>query len=197
MDELEKSWKFVKLHLHLHLFSDIQEKGILRGLSTHQDEKMHGPIRQIYLHRTNFKDVGDQVNFIIWFDFLALSSWQITRIEHQCVVSGLIQAQLEHLDEYLTPEASNEVPTDLENPTDNPHFSIGSKLHPVTFGELEHSDARFVRLHIRLSKFISELLLASHIPLPEGQYVKYTANDMVHISSLHFNFWKYQTELMM
>lgn len=60
-DDFNKSWAFIKLHYHLHLFDDIQDKGILRGLSTRPNEKLHGPLRKIYLNRTNFKDTGSQV----------------------------------------------------------------------------------------------------------------------------------------
>lgn len=108
-----------------------------------------------------------------------LTHLQITRIEHQCVVSGLIRGQIELLDEYLKPEIAEDIPPDMENPTDNPHFSIGSKVQAITFAELEKSGTQFARFHIILSKFISELLLASNIALPGGQYIKYTANDRV------------------
>ena len=47
----------------MHLFDDIEDKGILKGMSTMANEKLHGPIRKIYLNRTNFKDIGNQVNY--------------------------------------------------------------------------------------------------------------------------------------
>lgn len=61
-DELKpKSWNFIKLHLRKHLFSDIVNKGASRNYSTKPNEKMHGPIKQSYLHRSNFKDFAKQV----------------------------------------------------------------------------------------------------------------------------------------
>jgi hypothetical protein len=56
-----KSWNFPKIHLRKHLSRDIREKGVTRNYNTKPNEKMHGPIRKIYQHRTNFKDVADQV----------------------------------------------------------------------------------------------------------------------------------------
>ncbi|KAJ3804271.1 hypothetical protein F5876DRAFT_83451 [Lentinula aff. lateritia] len=44
-----KLWNFIKLHYHQHLFDDIEEKGNLRSTSTRPNEKLHGPIRKIYL----------------------------------------------------------------------------------------------------------------------------------------------------
>ena len=61
MQEFEKNWNFIKLHLHVHVFDDISEKGAIRNMSTKPNEKMHGPLRKIYLNQTNFKNVGDQV----------------------------------------------------------------------------------------------------------------------------------------
>lgn len=91
----------------------------------------------------------------------------------------MIRGRIELFDEHLKPPITEEIPLDLENPTDNPHFSIGSKLRAITFAKLEQSGTLFARFHILLSKFISELLLASGISLPGGQYVKYTVDDMV------------------
>ena len=53
------------MHLAQHLFGDIEAKGVTRNYNTKPFEKMHGPIKESYLRRTNFKDVGSQV-FIHW-----------------------------------------------------------------------------------------------------------------------------------
>lgn len=63
-DELStKNYNFPKLHLRLHLFQNIQDKGVARNFSTKPNEKMHGPLKFSYLHRSNFKNFGDQVSF--------------------------------------------------------------------------------------------------------------------------------------
>ncbi|KAJ3721171.1 hypothetical protein C8R42DRAFT_670007 [Lentinula raphanica] len=159
---IDKNWNFIKLHYHMHLFDDIEDKGILKGMSTMPNEKLHGPIRKIYLNRTNFKDIGDQ----------------ITRIEHQSVVSGLIQGRINELDEYLHPTIADE-PDDIESLTSDPHFCLGSKQKAISFRDLEQTHSRFSRFHILLSDFISQLLPASNIPLPGGRYFKFSPDEKI------------------
>jgi hypothetical protein len=50
------------MHLIQHLFDDIEAKGVTRNFTSKTFEKMHGPIREIYLRMTNFKNVGGQVS---------------------------------------------------------------------------------------------------------------------------------------
>ncbi|OJA20946.1 hypothetical protein AZE42_03510 [Rhizopogon vesiculosus] len=59
--ETKKSWNFPKKHLLMHLFDDILAKGVTWNYNTKPNEKMHGPLRTIYLRRTNFKDVAPQI----------------------------------------------------------------------------------------------------------------------------------------
>lgn len=94
------------------------------------------------------------------------------------MVATLIQSQIDAYDAYHRPDP--DVPDDLETPTDNVHFTIGSKLREITYATLlEQDPARFARFHIRVSEFMSNLLPASGIPLPEGRRISYTAADSV------------------
>ncbi|KIK69151.1 hypothetical protein GYMLUDRAFT_152168 [Collybiopsis luxurians FD-317 M1] len=162
--DIEKNWNFIKLHYHMHLFDDIEDKGILKGMSTMPNEKLHGPIRKIYLNHTNFKDIDNQ----------------IIRVEHQSVVAGLIQGQIDLLDaNNMGPGVAMEEPEDIELPMSNSHFVIGSRMQVLSLGELECLGHPYTRFHIRLSKFISMLLPASGIPLPNQQYFKFTSHDMI------------------
>ncbi|KAL1745630.1 hypothetical protein HDZ31DRAFT_35978 [Schizophyllum fasciatum] len=52
-----KSWDFPKMHLLVHVFDDIVAKGATLNYSTKPFEKLHGPLRKIYLNQTNFKDI--------------------------------------------------------------------------------------------------------------------------------------------
>lgn len=52
------------MHLAHHLFDDIVAKGVTRNYSSKMFEKMHGPLKESYERRTNFKDVGGQVKTI-------------------------------------------------------------------------------------------------------------------------------------
>ncbi|KAJ3858689.1 hypothetical protein EV359DRAFT_51930 [Lentinula novae-zelandiae] len=181
-----KSWNFIKLHYHQHLFDDIGEKGNLRSTSTRPNEKLHGPIRKIYLRRTNFKDVANQ----------------IVRIDHQCVVAGLIRSQLNVLDLLRCPEMDDIIPEDAEKPTRNSHFEIGSRLPAVTMGILEESERLFEHFSRRLSKFMSGLLRASDIELPGNQDIKYTKHDMVtpyqylKVNYLSLDTWKVSVDYL-
>lgn len=56
-----KNYNFPKLHLRAHLFKNIEDKGVTRNFSTKPNEKMHGPLKYSYQHRSNFKNYADQV----------------------------------------------------------------------------------------------------------------------------------------
>ena len=57
----EKNWNFIKMHLQSHAYDDILAKGVTRNYNTKPNEKMHGPLRDIYHERTNFRDAAKQV----------------------------------------------------------------------------------------------------------------------------------------
>jgi len=50
------------MHLAQHLFDDIKEKGVTRNYTSKIFEKMHGPVKESYKRRTNFKNVAGQVS---------------------------------------------------------------------------------------------------------------------------------------
>jgi len=61
------------MHLTRHLFDDIEEKGVTRNFTSKTFEKMHGPLKDSYKRRTNFKNVAGQVsNFADLFTFVRL-----------------------------------------------------------------------------------------------------------------------------
>ena len=53
--------KRIENHLSMHVFDDIEAKGVTRNFNTKPNKKMHGPLKETYQLRTNFKDVADQV----------------------------------------------------------------------------------------------------------------------------------------
>ncbi|KAE9407194.1 hypothetical protein BT96DRAFT_963207 [Gymnopus androsaceus JB14] len=166
MDKLDidkpKSWNFIKLHYLQHMYDDIENKGSLRGMSTKPNEKFHGPIRKIYLQRTNFKDTAKQ----------------IVHIEHQTVVATVIQNEIDEYNTYY--QSDPDIPNDLETPMDNLHFAIGSKLKAISFADLLEKDpVLFARFHIHISDFRSDLLPTSGIPLPGGQRIVYSATSTI------------------
>ena len=49
---------------HVHVFEDILEKGVTKGYNTKYDEGMHGPLKDSYQLRTNFREVAEQVCYV-------------------------------------------------------------------------------------------------------------------------------------
>lgn len=47
------------------MVNDILEKGVTLNYNTKPNEKMHGPLKDAYQMRTNFKDVAEQVFIIL------------------------------------------------------------------------------------------------------------------------------------
>ena len=64
-DDGEKSWDFPKNHTHAHMFADILAKGVTRGYNTKVNEGMHGPLKDSYQLRSNFRDFSEQVFIIL------------------------------------------------------------------------------------------------------------------------------------
>ncbi|KAK0484990.1 hypothetical protein IW261DRAFT_1330175 [Armillaria novae-zelandiae] len=56
-----KCWNFPKAHSHQHLFDDIEAKGVTLNYNTKPNESMHGSFKESYQHRTNFKNVDEQI----------------------------------------------------------------------------------------------------------------------------------------
>ncbi|KAK0481054.1 hypothetical protein EDD18DRAFT_1113170 [Armillaria luteobubalina] len=56
-----KRWNFPKAHSHQHIFDEIKAKGIMLNYNTKPNESMHGSFKQSYQHRTNFKNVDEQI----------------------------------------------------------------------------------------------------------------------------------------
>lgn len=63
-----KSWDFIKAHLPQHIFDDVRGKGATRNYNTKPNEKLHGPLKDVYRDQTNFKDVATQVSFQLCLD---------------------------------------------------------------------------------------------------------------------------------
>ena len=57
----DKNWNIPKMHLRGHVFDDILEKGVTRNYNTKINENLHGPIKDIYEHIGNGKNVDGKV----------------------------------------------------------------------------------------------------------------------------------------
>jgi hypothetical protein len=49
------------MHLRVHVFDDIQAKGVTRNYNTKVNENLHGPIKDFYEQIGNGKDVDKNV----------------------------------------------------------------------------------------------------------------------------------------
>ncbi|KAJ7086268.1 hypothetical protein C8R44DRAFT_650957 [Mycena epipterygia] len=157
----DKNWNFPKMHLHLHVFDDIEKKGVSKNFGTKIDEAMHGPARAAYLRQTNFKNVAPQ----------------ILRSFHRRMVGKYIRDQLDDLDELDmeddTPfDAERDVPSDMEQLG---NVAIGGKRKWISFLNLENEmqqDAAFHNFRIRLSDFLSNFLPTYGHNLPVHKLIR-------------------------
>ncbi|KIK14661.1 hypothetical protein PISMIDRAFT_17134 [Pisolithus microcarpus 441] len=60
-DNMKKNWNFLKNHMHMHVFDNIEAKGVTRNFNTKPNKKMHGPLKEKYQKHTNFKNVAQQI----------------------------------------------------------------------------------------------------------------------------------------
>ncbi|KAJ7720432.1 hypothetical protein B0H16DRAFT_1432379 [Mycena metata] len=166
----DKNWNFIKMHLHKHVFTDIEQKGVTKNFGTKIDEAMHGPARAAYLRQTNFKNVAPQ----------------ILRSLHRRMVGKYILEQLDDLDA-LWEDEDGDAPVDLDNvdPLDLEEFGnvvVGAKHGVISFLALETAmkqDLAFANFRIRFSDFLSDFLPAYGHALPGGKRVKFTREQEI------------------
>ncbi|KAF5334706.1 hypothetical protein D9758_017254 [Tetrapyrgos nigripes] len=150
------------MHYHTHWFDDILGKGVSRVFGTKINEKMHGPLRKIYYERTNFKNVADQ----------------ITRIQHQFMVSVTIRSTLNDLDDYSNRSEEDKLD---QGGIVKENFYLGGNQKDIALQDLENhhkTDSSFLRFRIRLGEFLSRYLPAHGIPLPGNKAIKFKASDL-------------------
>ncbi|KAI0055128.1 hypothetical protein BV25DRAFT_1816053 [Artomyces pyxidatus] len=159
LETSKKNWAFPKMHTHVHLFDDIEAKGVSRNFNTKPNEKLHRPLKQSYQLRTNFKDVAKQ----------------ILRVDHHSWVLTSIRDQVDELDKFLKSQASLKAPEDSDDaltleasldskasesiPDDFAHIKLGSKQKRQSFQLLKESwqdDIAFRGFRRRLNLFLYE-----------------------------------------
>ncbi|KAG1731406.1 hypothetical protein EDB19DRAFT_2008263 [Suillus lakei] len=172
-DDSGKNWAYPKRHAYAHLFDDIELKGATRNTNTKPNEKCHGPIRRIYLQRTNFKNIAEQV----------------LRLDHRFLIAHSIRLDIEDYDDLIAsrkdPSYSNSADNDehLDNDLDTTfHVKLGAAQNEQTFAALEQehaNDNAFNRFRIKLADFLSDSLPAHGIPLPGGKRIKFMPDETV------------------
>ncbi|KAG1788983.1 uncharacterized protein HD556DRAFT_1433910 [Suillus plorans] len=152
-----KDWNFPKKHASSHLFNDILVKGATRNYNTKPNEKMHGPVRDIYHNRMNFKDVATQ----------------ILRYDHWLLTSTSMRSELDELDEYnrkanlpTTEDADAENPAISVAPAPCTHIKLGSAQGDISFA-------------IKLNGFLNTFFPSNNIPLPDGKHIHLQADNKI------------------
>ncbi|KAH9013071.1 hypothetical protein EDB85DRAFT_2158478 [Lactarius pseudohatsudake] len=103
--------------------TDIKAKGASRNYNTKPNEKLHGPLRKLYLTRTNFKNVASQ----------------ILKYEHFAFISALIRDQIDELDAATRLDVqmmmgNDDMAGDREALGSTQEQDIGSSLGPTVTG---------------------------------------------------------------
>jgi hypothetical protein len=125
------------MHLAQHLFDDIEAKGATRNYTTKTFEKLHGPLKESYLRRTNFKDIARQVSQHVVPHYSPLTNfyYKILKVEHQAQISALIRSQINLLDAYQARIPEND--WDVDGEEDSP--SGDANNNPNNAAALPHS----------------------------------------------------------
>ncbi|KAG2368972.1 hypothetical protein BDR07DRAFT_1268590, partial [Suillus spraguei] len=152
-NESDKNWNFPKLHMSVHIFNNIEAKGVTHNYNTKPNEKMHGSLKESYLMCTNFRDIAPQI--------LCINHWQVIAESLCRNISNFDKYQLQNVDYVL--DEDNSLVDDLVILNDSPHVKLRSRQAPQTFESLENA-------HKSDSAF-TNFLLVIQLPLPGGKSV--------------------------
>ncbi|KAJ3509195.1 hypothetical protein NLJ89_g5347 [Agrocybe chaxingu] len=185
VDEKEKNWDFPKNHTHRHTYDDVLAKGATRNYNTKYDERDHGPLKDSYQLRSNFRDYNEQ----------------ILRANHWLHVAVHIRSLIDHLDEHLSAERhAHEVEVEGEPQASAQHGKssalpppcsvgnvyLGAAQKPISvhlIAESRAHDRQFKEFGSRLSSFLKSAQVAnaddSFLLLTEYRFLKVTYEDSV------------------
>ncbi|KZP33133.1 hypothetical protein FIBSPDRAFT_721651, partial [Athelia psychrophila] len=151
----DKNWgAIIKLHLWVHIFDDIKDKGVSRNSNTKPNEKLHGPLKKHYLRRTNFKDVAPQ----------------ILRAEHICCVARIMREDLLHYDKNIG--EGPDIPEDIEGDSESivTHVHLGAAQPTISIPVLralyQHDTALCKITSHNIIKFFGERLTLEDLTMP-------------------------------
>ncbi|KAG2101790.1 hypothetical protein BD769DRAFT_1697154 [Suillus cothurnatus] len=179
-DDNEKNWNFPKLHMITHIFNDIEAKGASRNYNTKLNEQMHGPLKDWYLNRTNFKNVAEHI--------LCIDHWLLVADDISRRISDFdehSQVKLDDIDDELLGHNDDTVITgspDANSFDPSLHVRIGSRQPAQTFDFIENAhqaDAGFTNFRIKLNDFLSNFLPICNIPLPGGKRIHFQSDNTV------------------
>ncbi|KAL4061680.1 hypothetical protein V8B97DRAFT_2066336 [Scleroderma yunnanense] len=162
----EKNWNFPKNHLGIHVFNNIEAKGVTCNFNTKPNEKMHGPIKEAYQRQTNFKNIAEQ----------------ILNIDHWLLMAEYICCRIEDYDNYTSTVRGDEAMDGIDNDTNEYYFHVwlGSAQKPLTFQsieELNQNDKAFNQFRIKLNQFLNKYFGEVWGSFPDGRCIQFSASD--------------------
>ncbi|KAI5981570.1 hypothetical protein EDD15DRAFT_2391765 [Pisolithus albus] len=148
-EHLKTDWNFPKVHLWQHAVRDIRKKGAARNYSTRPNEKMHGPLKDVYRDRSNGKDVASQV----------------LRVDHHRLAMKLIRTRIDakadrsqedYDDTDIDPGENEDILTSF-----NAHVKLGSPRPPKSIQMISSDHAsqqEFQGFHQKFTQFANQCL---------------------------------------
>ncbi|KAK0499677.1 hypothetical protein EDD18DRAFT_1102989 [Armillaria luteobubalina] len=118
-----KRWNFPKAHSHQHLFNDIEAKGVTLNYNTKPNESMHGSFKESYQHRTNFKNVDEQI--------LRVDNWYnaMTYIQQQVNHHDKIEKEGDEDDEGKTGDSNKDELAPALSTSSKADYAATASLH--------------------------------------------------------------------
>ncbi|KAI6095858.1 hypothetical protein F5141DRAFT_1191180 [Pisolithus sp. B1] len=160
-ENVKKNWNFPKNHMCMHVFDNIEAKGVTWNFSTKPNEKMHGPLKEKYQRCTNFKNVTEQ----------------ILQVNHLELVSELIHCTITN---YNIPDDDD---ADKVKQEDFFHVRLGSRVkHPLTLEAVKQrsiTNKVFIQFQTKLNEFLNRYFTAVGKTLPGGKHIQFQPNDQI------------------
>ncbi|KIJ07425.1 hypothetical protein PAXINDRAFT_164593 [Paxillus involutus ATCC 200175] len=166
-DSSVKNWNFPKNHIRLHVFDDIQAKGATRNFNTKPNEKAHGPFKDSYQNRTNFKNVAQQ----------------ILNVNHHQLASQWLRCKIDDYNIFMSSQTDLDPDLNLNDASEEFfHIKLGSAQKSETFEDIEHSHADnkgFERFRLKVNEFLNKHFTAVGKQLPGGKQIQFSAKDQI------------------
>ncbi|KAI6162422.1 hypothetical protein EDD17DRAFT_1776488 [Pisolithus thermaeus] len=168
-DNTKKNWNFLKNHTCMHVFDDIEAKGVTCNFNTKPNEKMHGPLKEKYQNHTNFKNVAQQ----------------ILDVDHLEAVSELIHCRISDYEAYMETNMQSTIGSNTNNAEheDFFHVRLGSQIkQPLTLEAIEQRgmiDKAFMQFCMKLSKLLNRYFEVTQKPLLGGKCIQLQVNHEI------------------
>ncbi|KAI5998421.1 hypothetical protein F5J12DRAFT_784991 [Pisolithus orientalis] len=151
-----KNWNFPKNHTWMHVFNEIEAKGVTHNFNTKLNEKMHGPLKEAYQKQTNFKNVTQQI-----------TEYDTYMLTTTATCLGSLEAGKPEED-FLHVKLGSKM------------------KEPLMFEDMERKSTTnnaFSWFQGKLSKFLNKHFDIAGKPLPGGKHIQFQMNEKVNFES--------------